>query len=253
MPVMRSAEAANNASQRAPSRRERFRQATIDEIKMYAREQMAAGGPASLSLRAVARDMNITPSALYRYFAGIDDLITALCVDAYHAVGDAVGSAVQALPEDDHVGRWRAYANGFREWALANPSDFALIYGTPLPGYQAPPEITQAAASRYLGVALSTVSSAVSAGAIDLERSLLTYTPDLDPQLVANWAKIGLHLDPQIAAITAGAQVTVQGHLTLELFGHFNWLRNDINHVWEGHLRAMMIAMGFDPQVLPEV
>nr|PZM99416.1 MAG: TetR/AcrR family transcriptional regulator [Thermocrispum agreste] len=251
MPDMPSAEAAKSAPQRVPSRRERFRQATIDEIKMYAREQMAAGGPASLSLRAVARDMNITPSALYRYFSGIDDLITALCVDAYHAVGDAVGAAVGELPEDDHVGRWRAYANSFRGWALANPSDFALIYGTPLPGYKAPPEITQAAAFRYLSVALRTVASAVAAGAIDLERSLLTYTPDLDPDLVAHWDKLGLHLDPQVAAITAGAQVTVQGHLTLELFGHFNWLRNDIDHVWEGHLRAMMIAMGFDPQELP--
>src|SRR5690606_4911790 len=130
---------------------------------------------------------------------------------------------------------------------------FALIYGTPLPGYQAPPEITQAAASRYLGVALSTVSSAVSAGAIDLERSLLTYTPDLDPQLVANWAKIALHHDPQLAPITAAYQYTVQGNFTLDMFGHFHRLRNDINYVWERHLRAMMLAMSFDPQVLPEV
>ena len=251
MPDMPSAKAADSAPQRV-SRRERFRQATIDEIKMYAREQMAAGGPASLSLRAVARDMNITPSALYRYFAGIEDLITALCVDAYNAVGDAVTAAVQAAREGDHVGRWRAYANGFREWALQNPSDFALIYGTPLPGYSAPPEVTQAAALRYLQIALHTVATAVAAGAISFERSLLSYTPDLDPDLVANWANAGVRLDPRIVAIVAGAQVTVQGHLTLELFGHFNWLRNDINHVWEGHLRAMMIAMGYDPRELPE-
>ncbi|MGH3434293.1 MAG: TetR/AcrR family transcriptional regulator [Thermocrispum sp.] len=250
---MSSADAASSTPERVPSRRERFRQATIDEIKMYAREQMAAEGPAGLSLRAVARDMNITPSALYRYFAGIDDLITALCVDAYHAMGDAVSAAVQAEPFDDHVARWRAYANTYRWWAVRNPSDFALIYGTPLPGYTAPPEVTQTAALRYLQVALRTVATAVAAGAIDMSRSQLSYSPDLDPDLVATWAKAGVHLDPRVVAIVAGSQVVLQGHITLELFGHFNWLKNDIEHVWQGHLRAMMISMGFDPDVLGEV
>lgn len=235
---------------RLPSRRERFRQATIDEIKQTAREQMATEGPAGLSLRAVARDMNITPSALYRYFSGIDDIITALCVDAYHALGDAVMAAVQAEPHDDHVARWRAYANAMRGWALENPADFALIYGTPLPGYQAPPEVTQTAALRYLQVALRTVALAVAGQAIDLDRAYLSYTPDLDPNLVATWAKAGVHLDPRVVAVVAGAQVVLQGHITLELFGHFNWLQNDIENVWQGHLTAMMRSMGFDPAVL---
>lgn len=248
---MSTAETASDTPERVPTRRERFRQATIDEIKQHAREQMAVEGPAGLSLRAVARDMNITPSALYRYFAGIDDLITALCVDAYHALGDAVTAAVQAEPLDDHVARWRAYANSMRAWAVESPADFALIYGTPLPGYTAPPEVTQAAALRYLQVALRTVATAVAAGAIDMDRSLLSYTPDLDPNLVATWAKAGVHLDPRVVAIVAGAQVVIQGHITLELFGHFNWLQNDIEHVWRGHLHAMMITMGFDPHHLP--
>ena len=248
---MSAAETAHSPPERVPTRRERFRQATIDEIKSHAREQMAVEGPAGLSLRAVARDMNITPSALYRYFAGIDDLITALCVDAYHALGDAVSAAVQAQPYDDHVARWRAYAIAMRDWALENPADFALIYGTPLPGYQAPPEVTQTAALRYLQVALRAVATAVAAGAIDLDRGLLSYTPDLDPNLVATWAKAGVHLDPRVVAVVAGAQVILQGHITLELFGHFNWLQNDLEHVWQGHLRAMMITMGFDPELLP--
>lgn len=250
---MSSAEDASSTPERVPTRRERFRQATIDEIKKYAHEQMAAEGPAGLSLRAVARDMNITPSALYRYFAGIDDLITALCVDAYHALGDAVTAAVQAQPFDDHVARWQGYANAMRDWAVKNPADFALIYGTPLPGYQAPPEVTQTAALRYLQAALRTVATAVAAGAIDMERSQLSYTPDLDPDLVATWAKAGMHLDPRVVAIVAGSQVVLQGHITLELFGHFNWLQNDIEHVWRGHLRAMMISMGFDPAALDTV
>lgn len=247
---MSTAETAQSPSEHVPTRRERFRQETIDEIKKYAREQMAAEGPAGMSLRAVARDMNITPSALYRYFGGIDDLITALCVDAYNALGAAVTHAVQAQPHDDHVARWRAYANAMRDWALDAPADFALIYGTPLPGYQAPPEVTQQAALKYLQVALRTVALAVAAGAIDLDRAYLSYEPELNPELVATWAKAGVHLDPRVVAVVAGAQVIIQGHITLELFGHFNWMQNDLTGVWQGHLRAMMLSMGFDPKAL---
>lgn len=247
---MSTAETVPDATARPPTRRERFRQATIEEIKYTAREQMASEGPAGLSLRAVARAMNITPSALYRYFEGIDDLITALCVDAYNALADAVTEAVAAAPAEDHIARWRAFAHAVRDWALANPADYALIYGTPLPGYQAPEGVTRPAARRYFEVPLRVIAGAVIAGTIDLDRAHLQYEPKVNPGLLSSWNEAGVPMDARLIAVMIGAAVLLQGHITYELFGHFNWLENAPDLVWNGNLNAMMITMGFDPQLL---
>ena len=116
------------------SRRDRMRDLTIAEIKATARQQMAESGTAGVSLSAIARAMELSAPALYRYFASRDDLVTALIVDAFNDLAD-----------DDPGGRsrlWRpAYADrllaclAYREWAIAHPVDFQLIYGNPIPGY----------------------------------------------------------------------------------------------------------------------
>ncbi|PXY32585.1 TetR/AcrR family transcriptional regulator [Prauserella muralis] len=245
---------ADAGEQPPPSRRERFRQATIDEIKQTARAQMAAEGPAGLSLRAVARAMNITPSALYRYFQGIDDLITALCVDAYNALADAVSAAVDAVDEADHVGRWWAYARAMRRWALEHPADFALIYGTPLPGYKAAPEETRPAGIRFTGVALHLLDKAIAAGKLDLDQALIQYRPDVSPGLTSMLDAAGLLSDRRAIAILMGVWTILQGHLTLELFGHFEWLETDLDRVFDEHVRAMLLTMGFsraDVEAIP--
>lgn len=233
-----------------PSRRQRFRQATIEEIKQTARAQMAAEGPAALSLRAVARGMSITPSALYRYFNGVDDLITALCVDAFNALGDAVRDAVDAQDADDHVARWRAFARGMRRWALDNPADFALIYGTPLPGYKAAPEATRPAGLRFTATGQGILAEAVKAGVVDLDRALIQYQVQVNPGIAAAWAASGAGHDQRGIAILIGVWTILQGHLTLELFGHFEWLETDLDIVFDEHVRAMMRTMGFDPAAL---
>lgn len=229
----------------APSRRERFRQATIEEIKQTAREQMAAQGPASLSLRAVARAMNITPSALYRYFQGIDDLITALCIDAFDALGDAVQSAVDSVPADDHVRRWWAFSRGMRRWAVEHSADFALIFGTPLPGYQAPEDQTRPSGLRFAATGMAILDAAIKAGKIDLDSALIQYEPKLTKNLSGMLDAAGLLPDRRGAAVLVGVWTLLQGHLTLELFGHYNWLESDVEDVFDEHVRAMMLTMGF--------
>jgi AcrR family transcriptional regulator len=233
-----------------PSRRERHRLATIEEIKQTARAQMATEGPAGLSLRAVARAMNITPSALYRYFDGVEDLITALCVDAYHALGDAVQDAVDAVDAQDHVARWRAYARGMRGWALANSADFALIYGTPLPGYEAPPDATRPAGLRFTGTGQRILVDAIKAGVVNLDRALIQYQPQVSPGIADGWAQATGGHDQRGIGILIGVWTILQGHLTLELFGHFKWLETDLDVVYDEHVRAMMLTMGFAPEAL---
>jgi len=110
-----------------------------------AKTELASVGSAALSLRAVARSVGMAPSGVYRYFASRDDLLTALILDAYHALGDAVDAAELSHSHDAPLDRWRALCGAIRTWALENPHEYALIYGSPVPGYHAPDATTSAA------------------------------------------------------------------------------------------------------------
>jgi AcrR family transcriptional regulator len=127
--------------------RERARAELTREIKEEARRQVAAEGAQRLSLRAVARELGMVSSAVYRYFPSRDSLLTALIIDAYDALGAAVELADSGQPRSDLRGRWRAICHSVRDWAVARPHEYALIYGSPVPGYRAPQE-TIAPASR---------------------------------------------------------------------------------------------------------
>ena len=118
--------------------RERARAELTREIKEEARRQLAEVGAHGLSLRAVARELGMVSSALYRYYPSRDDLLTALIIDAYNAAGSAAEDAIAAAPAADARARWAAACQAIRAWALAHPHEYALIYGSPVPGYRAP-------------------------------------------------------------------------------------------------------------------
>jgi AcrR family transcriptional regulator len=122
--------------------RQRARAELTSEIKAEARRQVAEAGAQRLSLRAVARELGMASSALYRYFPSRDDLLTVLIIDAYDALGESAerATAAAAGAGADARGQWRACCTAVRAWALAHPHEYALIYGTPVPGYQAPQE-----------------------------------------------------------------------------------------------------------------
>jgi AcrR family transcriptional regulator len=119
------------------------------EIKAVARRHLATDG-AHLSLRAVARDLDIVASALYRYFPSRDALLTALIIDAYDALATAATEADAAVPRDDLRGRWLAVCRAVRTWALAHPAEYGLLYGAPVPGYAAPPDTVEPASKVIL-------------------------------------------------------------------------------------------------------
>ncbi|MHA6619742.1 TetR/AcrR family transcriptional regulator [Pseudonocardia sp. DLS-67] len=140
----------------APSLRARVRAELVEEIKAAARRRLATDGP-GLTLRAVARDLEMVPSALYRYFDGRDALLTALITDAYDELGAAAEAAEAAVDPPDLRARWMALCRAVRHWALAHPAEYALLYGTPVPGYAAPAD-TAPPASRVV-VALVRVAA----------------------------------------------------------------------------------------------
>ena len=192
--------------------RERARAELTREIKEEARRQVAATGAQQLSLRAVARELGMVSSALYRYFPSRDDLLTALIIDAYDALGDSAERAVAALPRDDVRGRWRACCTAVRGWALAHPHEYALIYGSPVPGYQAPRE-TISSASRV----------ALVLGGLLAEASALGPATGLPEQLRQQAAVVGAAIAPGVgeAAIVRALIAWTQlfGMVSFELFG----------------------------------
>jgi len=120
----------------------------IAQIKAAARRQMAEHGTAGLSLRAIARELGITAPAIYNYFPRLEDLITALIVDAFTALADAIDAAESAVESESCGPKVVASCLAYREWAIAHPMDFQLIYGNPIPGYVAPAEVTVPLARR---------------------------------------------------------------------------------------------------------
>lgn len=128
-----------------------------EAIKDTAWKQIAEFGAPALSLRAIARGLKITAPAIYNYFADRDALVTALIIDAYTSFGDAQFDARDSLSESDLVGRFRAIGMSYRQWAIDYPERYQLIFGTPIPGYDAPKMEVLPSAARSLSALVSVV------------------------------------------------------------------------------------------------
>ena len=146
--------------------RARARVELTEAIKEVAGRHLTEHGAAGLSLRAVARELAMSSSAVYRYFASRDELLTALIIDAYDDLGARVWRAESKVDRHDHHGRWMAAGRAVRRWALRHPQQYALVYGSPVAGYKAP-EDTIGPALRTTAVFVAIVHDAAAAGALD--------------------------------------------------------------------------------------
>ena len=206
-----------NASQSA---RERVRAELSREITEIARRQLATEGAAGLSLRAVAREMGMVSSAVYRYFPSRDDLLTALIIDGYNAVGEAVEKAEAACPREDYPGRWLTGCRAVRGWAVAHPHEYALVYGSPVPGYQAP-ERTIGPASRAAAVFGKIVSDAQRGGAITEPGGWPPAPEAFAPDAGRLRDTVLAGVPDDVAARTVAAWAGLFGLVSFELFGQF--------------------------------
>jgi AcrR family transcriptional regulator len=145
------------------------RQDTRDRIEgqiiELGRRHLITDGAAGLSLRAIARDLGMVSSAVYRYVASRDELLTLLLVDAYDELADAVDNA-----RGNVDGPWRdqlvAVAHAARIWAVEQPASWALLYGSPVPGYQAPAERTVGPGTRVVQTLFEMVAAGIAGGDI---------------------------------------------------------------------------------------
>ncbi|MEU4269218.1 TetR/AcrR family transcriptional regulator [Streptomyces sp. NPDC026092] len=195
-------------------------------IKDEARTQLAAEGAAKLSLRAVAREVGMVSSALYRYFPSRDDLLTALIVDAYDAVGAAAEQALAdsraATAPNDHLARWTAVCRAVRAWAVAHPHEYALIYGSPVPGYSAPQDTIEPA-SRVALVLIAIAREAFTTDGIAPPPVPAALRPEAE-RMAADFAH---DLPPALAVSMVVAWSQLFGLVSFEVFGQFNRVVED--------------------------
>jgi len=204
--------------------RDRARAELTREIKDEARRQLAIDGPHRLSLRSVARELGMVSSALYRYFPSRDELLTALIIDAYDAVGAAAEKALARAESeaDSHLARWQAVCHAVRGWALKHPHEYALIYGSPVPGYSAPQSTTGPAAR--VGLALFAVArDAHAAGALrppgDGAHAPAPESVLADARRLLD--RLDVDLPEPAAAELIAAWAQLFGLVSFELFGQF--------------------------------
>jgi AcrR family transcriptional regulator len=181
-------------------------------------KQLAEVGPAALSVRQIARDLEMASSAVYRYFPSRDALLTALLIRAFDDLGQAVEDGDHAAARDDLRGRWVGIAQGLRGWAVAHPHEYALTYGSPVPGYAAP-EDTIASAQRVSFALLNLIHDAEEAGHSPGAPTRPATEAEL-ASIAPVRAFVGKELDEAWAVRGLIAWATLFGHVSLELFGH---------------------------------
>jgi len=240
----------------SPTARERARAELTREIKEEARRQLAETGAHGLSLRAVARELGMVSSALYRYFPSRDDLLTALIIDAYNALGEVAETAIAATARPRL--RWLAACHAIRGWALAHPHEYALIYGSPVPGYRAP-QATVGPASRVPLAFMGVLRDAVAGGDMPAGGDGAVAGPALGGALggalTDQAATIAAALATAPGAPAVPAEVVVRaviawtqlfGMISFELFGQFVGSFEPADALFEHAVAQLAAFVGLD-------
>jgi len=204
-----------------PTRRERLRESTLREIVDAGRAQLRTVGPQGLTLSAVARELGMTAPALYRYVDGVDGLLTLLVSEGYRDLAERAEQARDAVPADDHGGRFEAVSFALRRWALDDRAQYGLLFGSPLPGYAAPEDgPTTEGARRASAVLWQILVEARQAGAL-APPLVAEVEPDALPLLLDKAAgQVSAALPPEVHLAGWAALSLLLGALAVEVFGH---------------------------------
>nr|WP_308271535.1 TetR/AcrR family transcriptional regulator [Kitasatospora sp. SUK 42] len=229
---------------RKPGRRARLRAQTTAEIKRIALEHMAEQGADAISLRAIAREMDMSGSAIYSYFDTRDDLISTLIGDVYTALVEAVEAARDAVPEDDPGGRIVAWGEALRAWSLANPQGFRLLYGDPVAGYRPPVEgpAPEAAGRACLGL-VGLVAAAWPSARTSQEDPSARWS-DFSEDLAAKVRERHPDLPPAAVALALRLWGRMHGPVALELHGHLGPQAHHPDRLYRLELLDLVRSLG---------
>lgn len=204
----------------SPSRADR-RQDVTGRILEIARRHLAEEGAASLSLRAVTRELGMVSSAVYRYVANRDELLTLLVVDAYTDLADAVDLAVAGAARRGWQQRVVVGCLAFRAWAVADPARYALLYGSPVPGYTAPAERTTEPGTRVVLLIAGLVAEGVARGEVSAATTDLPVGRPLAAGLTPVSEEAGIPGGPAVTVRALHLWSTLVGAVSLEVFGQY--------------------------------
>ncbi len=223
-------------------KRQESREQIEARIVELGRRHLVDRGAAGLSLRAIARDLGMVSSAVYRYVSSRDELLTLLLVDAYSDLADTVDRARETggeLWSDDVV----TIARAVRGWAITHPSRWALLYGSPVPGYQAPAQRTAAAGTRVAGAFLDAVSAGIATGDIRLTNDVASQPTSADFQRLRQ--EFGFPGDDRVVTKCFLLWAGVLGAISLEVFGQYGTdTLTEPEAVFDAQLQLLVDVLG---------
>jgi AcrR family transcriptional regulator len=189
------------------------------QIVELGRRQLVTAGAAGLSVRAIARELGMVSSAVYRYVASRDDLLTLLLVDAYTELADDVDAARAASSGVAWTEQLVAMARAVRQWAISQPASWALLYGSPVPGYHAPAELTVGPGTRVVGAMFDVVATGVAAGVVP--NSNVEVAQSISSDFDAIRAEFAFSGDDAAVASCFLLWAALVGAISLEVFGQY--------------------------------
>jgi AcrR family transcriptional regulator len=210
-----------------------------DAIKETAWKQIAEFGAAALSLRAIARELKITAPAIYNYFPRRDDLVTALIVDAYTSLGDSQKSTLEGMSNKDAATRFSALGIAYRDWAVAHPQRYQLIFGTPIPNYDAPEDTTTPAAAWALLPLIETIQALYDEGSLLVEK-LAKPSAQLKSMLEAWYQFTGKTAVTEVLYVAYVVWSRVHGLMMLELGGQLPSFFTDPGEIFRREIATMV-------------
>jgi AcrR family transcriptional regulator len=211
-----------------PTIRARYRTQVRDEVKQAALGQLAEAGPAGLSISAIGKQLGVSGPALYRYFASRDELLTELVIDAYHDLAHALSDAARNAPGIQLEDIARAY----RSWALAQPHRYQLLFGPPLPGYDAHAQRLVEAAQASMEVPLRVPREAGNPAAAPPAEPLASQLSAL-----AQAHGPGTGTGMALRAIIIWSRL--HGLVSLEIAGNFASMGIDAGQIFEAQLATL--------------
>ncbi|MEU3185589.1 TetR/AcrR family transcriptional regulator [Streptomyces sp. NPDC006923] len=225
------------------SRRERLRLETNQEIRAIALRQLADAGPGAISLRGIAREMGMTPRAIYSYFPTRDDLITALISGIAASLAEVVETARDSVPDTDPGAGLLAWGQALREWALAHPESFRLFYGRPVPGYRPPDDGPVEQTARRVCRDLTRLVAAAWPHARHHQPEDTSWS-DLHPDYVAKIRADLPDVPPAAAALALRVWGRMHGLVALEIDGHIHPVAGDPAALHRAEMLDLVRSLG---------
>jgi AcrR family transcriptional regulator len=240
-----------------------MRAETVAEIKASARSQLQELGPSGISLRAVARDVGVTPAALYRYFASLDALLLEVCCDLYDELIAETRAAMDAAPPEAHLERMKAWVWAFRAWSVGNRREFELMISYPEgksamsicadPTYTGPGDLdpvtlksmehAQMCGRELAAFYKQTEGQGFEFGTVTLPEM----SPGLEEELIESCSVmiIGERLPLSWVFAFTSAWVRVFGLVTMEAFGSLP-VRDNIDEFYKAQIKSMLRDFGME-------